>query len=468
MIGIWHFIRLRGAGLCLACLLGLLAAPVQAEKRVALAIGNDVYPNLPADRQLRKAANDAGSVAATLKSLGFEVILGTNLGRQGMIDRLADFTARLEPGDTAAVFFAGHGVAIAGVNYLVPSDVPAVSEGAEARVRGASIAEPDLIAELQARSVRVAFVVIDACRDNPFPRPAGRSIGNTRGLADARPGRGIFTLYSAGIGQTALDRLSNNDTAHNSVFTRVFVEQVKRPDMHLGDLAVEVRERVAALAQTATDDGGMPAPHEQTPAYYDQTLGGRIYLAGLPPTGRTPELAAMPAQPAARQPATERAALRPPRPSTPGESCARSGFETYCVSSVLKPQFGHQYGAANLFDASTGTAWVEGAQGNGVGESITIEFETLRRVRSIVVHNGYQKSDDIFLKNNRVRQLRVLFSGGESQIFILEDKISAQLLTLRRPLQAHWLQFIIDDVWAGNKYPDTAITKLLVNSDLMQ
>ena len=116
-----------------------------------------------------------------------------------MIDRLADFTARPEPGDTAAVFFVGHGVAIAGVNYLVPSDVPAVSEGAEARVRGASIAEPDLIAELQARSVRVAFVVIDACRDNPFPRPAGRSIGNTRGSADARPGRGIFTLYSAGI-----------------------------------------------------------------------------------------------------------------------------------------------------------------------------------------------------------------------------------------------------------------------------
>jgi hypothetical protein len=55
------------------------------------------------------------------------------------------------------------------------------------------------------------------------------------------------------------------------------------------------------------------------------------------------------------------------------------------------------------------------------------------------VHNGYQKSDDIFLKNNRVRQLRVLFSGGESQIFILEDKLSAQLLTLRRPVQAYWL-----------------------------
>ncbi|MCA1545635.1 caspase family protein [Bradyrhizobium sp. BRP19] len=445
-----------------------LATPAWAEKRVALVIGNDLYPNLPADRQLRKAANDATTVADALRSLGFDIVLGTNLGRQGMIDRLADFTSRLVPGDTAAVFYAGHGVAIAGVNYLVPSDVPTVNEGAEARVRGASIAEPDVIAELQAKAVRVAFVVIDACRDNPFPRAAGRSIGNTRGLADARPARGIFTLYSAGIGQTALDQLGSNDTAHNSVFTRIFVEQLKRPELHLGDLAVEVRERVAALALTATDAGGQAAPHEQTPAYYDQTLGGRIFLWNAESSNGAPKVAGMLVKPPARPAVAERATMRPPRPSAAGESCARSGFETYCVSSMLKPQFGNSYGAANLFDASTGTAWVEGASGNGIGEWITIEFETVRRVKSIHVHNGYQKSPDIFAKNNRVRQIRVLFSGGESQTFILDDKLSAQLLTLRPPVSAHWMQFIIDDVWAGNKYTDTAITKLLVNSDPMQ
>ncbi|WP_051350486.1 MULTISPECIES: caspase family protein [Bradyrhizobium] len=433
---------------------------------MALVIGNDLYPNLPADRQLKKAANDATSVADALRSLGFEIVLGTNLGRQAMIDRLADFTARLEPGDTAAVFYAGHGVAIAGVNYLVPSDVPTVNEGAEARVRGASIAEPDVIAELQAKSVRVAFVVIDACRDNPFPRAAGRSIGNTRGLADSKPARGIFTLYSAGIGQTALDQLSSNDTAHNSVFTRVFVEQLKRPELHLGDLAVEVRERVAALALTASDGAGEPVPHDQTPAYYDQTLGGRIYLWASLSSERP--VAGMLVKPQARPAVAERAAMRPPRPSAAGESCARSGFATYCVSSMLKPQFGNSYGVANLFDASTGTAWVEGASGSGIGEWITIEFEAPRRVKSIHVQNGYQKTPDIFAKNNRVRQIRLQFSGGESQTFTLDDKFSAQLLTLRSPVTAYWLQFVIDDVWAGNKYTDTAITKLLVNSDPVQ
>ncbi len=165
MENVLYFIQLvRSASqsllIAVACLAGVGAwgTPAMAEKRVALAIGNDFYPNLPADRQLQKAANDAATVAEALKSLGFEVIVGTNLGRQAMIDKLADFTARLEPGDTAALFFAGHGVAIAGVNYLIPSDVPAVTEGAEARVRGASLAEPDLIAELQAKSVRVAEV----------------------------------------------------------------------------------------------------------------------------------------------------------------------------------------------------------------------------------------------------------------------------------------------------------------------
>ena len=470
MGNVWHFIQSvriasRTLLISLALLAAFLAMPAAAEKRIALAIGNDLYPNLPADRQLRKAANDATTIAGTLKSLGFEVIVGTNLGRQAMIDKLAEFTARLQPGDTAALFFAGHGVAIGGVNYLIPSDVPAVTEGAEARVRGASLAEPDLIAELQARSVRVALLVIDACRDNPFPRAAGRSIGNTRGLADARPARGIFTLYSAGIGQTALDRLGGSDTADNSVFTRIFAEQLKRPELHLGDLAVEVRERVAELALKATDERGQPTPHEQTPAYYDQTLGGRIYLAGLSTANRLPELAAMSVPTPTIPPVAERAAVRPQRPSAPGESCARSGFETYCVSSVLKPQFGISYGVSNLFDDTTGTAWVEGQQGNGVGEWITVEFETLRRVRSFVVQNGYQKSSDIFQKNNRVRQLRVLFSGGETETFVLEDKISSQFLSLRRPIQAYWLKFVIDDVWAGNKYTDTAITKLLINSD---
>jgi hypothetical protein len=458
------------------CLLVSFCSAAQAAKRIALVIGNDAYTNMPAAQQLQKAVNDARTVGAALTSLGFEVTLGTNLGRQGMVDRLADFTARLAPGDTAAFFFAGHGVAIGGVNYLVPSDVPPVNEGAEARVRGASLAEPDIIAEIQARSVNVALLVIDACRDNPFPRNAGRSIGSSRGLADAKPARGIFTIYSAGIGQTALDRLTDKDPELNSVFTRIFAEELVKPGLHLGDLAVETRERVAALALRATDRAGNPAPHEQTPAYYDQTLGGRIYLAGNATSASKPAeapklAAAVPQTPrvdvaalAPKQVEAERAAAAP-RPGAVGEVCARNGAETYCVSSALKGQFGNQYGPANLFSGPQGVAWVEGRAGQGVGEWITIEFDGMRMVRTITLRNGYQKDDDIYRKNGRVRRLLLQTSQGASIPLTLQDRSGVQIVNLDTPVQARWLKFTIDDVYPGSRYTDTALSKLTVGAE---
>jgi formylglycine-generating enzyme required for sulfatase activity len=272
----------------------LSSAAALADKRMALVVGSDHYPNLGPDRQLLRAVNDAKAVGDALAKIGFSVIRGANLGRQGMIDQLDELTSQLEPGDTVAFFYAGHGVAIGGNNYLIPSDVPSVTPDAEARVRGASIAETDVVAELQARGVRVALLVLDACRDNPFPRSATRAIGNTRGLLDAKPARGVFTIYSAGIGQAALDRLEPNDPSRNSVFTRVFIDELTKPDLDLAGLAIEVREKVAALARQAKGESGQPEPHEQTPAYYDQTIGGRIFLAA-PKTA----VAAAPVSPAA-------------------------------------------------------------------------------------------------------------------------------------------------------------------------
>jgi uncharacterized caspase-like protein len=104
-----------------------MALPASAEKRVALVVGNDKYASLP---MLRNAANDAQAVGDTLRRVGFEVIRGRDLGRQAMIDKLAELTSRLDPGDTALFFYAGHGVAIGGVNYLVPIDAPAAGSGA--------------------------------------------------------------------------------------------------------------------------------------------------------------------------------------------------------------------------------------------------------------------------------------------------------------------------------------------------
>ncbi len=151
--------------------------------------------------------------------------------------------------------------------------MPQIEAGQEARLIHSALSESDVVLDLQQRGVRVAVVVLDACRDNPFKRPGVRSIGAERGLERIEPVRGVFTFYSAGLGQTALDRLSDADRDPNSVFTRVLVPELSKSGVDLTALAIDVREEVARLAATVG--------HDQRPAYYDETIGGRVYLAGL-------------------------------------------------------------------------------------------------------------------------------------------------------------------------------------------
>jgi predicted metalloprotease len=273
------------AGAVLALLVALTSA--HAEKRVALVIGNDRYANLPADQQLRKAVNDARAVGDALGRIGFDVIRGENLGRLALLAKFDELTQRLEPGDTAFFFFAGHGVAVNGGNYILPTDVPNVGPGQDTLLARVALGETDIVGDLQGRGVRVAIVVLDACRNNPFKKPGVRGVGGERGLTRIEPVRGVFSIYSAGIGQTALDRLGDADANPNSVFTRVFVPAIGKPGLSLGDLAVEVREEVARLALTVS--------HDQLPAYYDQTAGGRVYLAGLPQASTAAEPSRPPA-----------------------------------------------------------------------------------------------------------------------------------------------------------------------------
>jgi hypothetical protein len=266
-------VRLLSALAFALLLIGLGTVPSYAEKRVALVIGNDSYPRLPADQQLQKAVNDSRAVGDALGKLGFEVIRGENLGRQAMVDKLDMLAGKLSPGDTAFFFFAGHGVAINGGNYIIPSDVPAVETGQETRLARTAFSESDIVSDLQQRGARVVVIVLDACRDNPFRRPGLRSVGGERGFARVEPVSGVFTLYSAGLGQTALDRLNDADDHPNSVFTRVLVPKLTKPGTDLTAMAKDVREEVARLAGTVG--------HDQRPAYYDETIGN-VYLAGLP------------------------------------------------------------------------------------------------------------------------------------------------------------------------------------------
>jgi hypothetical protein len=219
---------LSGRGCAMRCFTGLLAlfccalagGPAEAERRLALAVGIDVYDNLPADQQLQKAVNDARAMGKALGRLGFETVVEENVARLPFTRAWQKFLNRLEPGDTAALFFAGHGVEIGGLNYLLPRDVPKVVAGEDRVLAEAAIRFNTLMDDLRDKKVRVALFIVDACRDNPFRDGAGRSVGGTRGLARLEPAEGAFVMYSAGAGEEALDRLQGADRSPNSVYTR--------------------------------------------------------------------------------------------------------------------------------------------------------------------------------------------------------------------------------------------------------
>src|ERR1700755_522638 len=237
-----------------------LAAPAYAEKRVALVIGNNDYRNVP---KLQKAVNDARTMGDTLKQLGFNVMVAENLNRQGFSEALLAFDRAVEPGDTAFFFYAGHGFEIAGQNFLLPTDVPAATEGQEELVRDSSILADRIIERLQNKKARTAILVFDACRNNPFERSGTRAVAGGGGLAPmTQLPEGVFSIFSAGPRQTALDRLSNNDDNPNSVFTRTFAKELTQPGVNLVQVAQRTRRLVSEMAETER--------HKQIRVYLDK------------------------------------------------------------------------------------------------------------------------------------------------------------------------------------------------------
>jgi hypothetical protein len=253
----------------------MVAAALPADaKRIAFVVGIDSYDNLPAEDQLQKAVNDATAVGAAFERLGFKVHSEVNPGRIRFYQSWSRFLDAVEPGDTAALFFSGHGIEMKGVNYLVPSDVPQVSDGDQPVLEAASIQVNELIAKLKERGPLVTLVVLDACRDNPFVVSGGsKSLGGAKGLSRVEPPRGVFVMFSADAGQRALDRLPQNDSDPNSIYTRNLLPLLETPGMGLRQIAVAVRDQVDELARSVG--------HSQFPAYYDAMQGkDDLYLAG--------------------------------------------------------------------------------------------------------------------------------------------------------------------------------------------
>ena len=309
-----------------------LAAPAHAEKRVALVIGNNDYKNVP---KLQKAVNDARTMGETLKQLGFSVMVAENQNRQAFSETLLAFDNAIEPGDTAFFFYAGHGFEIAGQNFLLPTDVPAAGEGQEELVRDASVLADRIVERLQNKKVRTAILVFDACRNNPFERSGTRAVAGGGGLAPmTQLPEGVFSVFSAGPRQTALDRLSNDDANPNSVFTRTFAKELLQPGENMVQVAQHTRRIVSEMAETVS--------HKQIPVYFDQMVDD-VFLNGA---AKGQAEIAKDAKPAA--PLPQVAALPPvPRTAPPNDAVnapialfSRHNGGWTVVFSILDPTLG--------------------------------------------------------------------------------------------------------------------------------
>jgi hypothetical protein len=318
-----------------ACM--FVAAPAQAAKRVALVIGNNDYKFVP---KLQKAVNDARTMGDTLKQLGFTVMVAENQTRQAFSQTLLAFDKAVDPGDTAFFFFAGHGFEIAGQNFLLPTDVPAATEGQEELVRDSSILADRIVERLQNKKARTAILVFDACRNNPFERSGTRAVAGGGGLAPmTQLPEGVFSIFSAGPRQTALDRLSNDDANPNSVFTRIFARELTQPGVNLVQVAQRTRRLVSESADTVR--------HKQVPVYFDQMVDD-VFLNGMGGKSEpAPAVAAKPAEPP--QPAQQVAALTqvqriaPPKNETtnaPIASFSRHNGGWTVVFSLADPALG--------------------------------------------------------------------------------------------------------------------------------
>ncbi|MEO0617940.1 MAG: caspase family protein [Pseudomonadota bacterium] len=244
------------------------ALPAYAARK-ALVVGINDYAHVS---KLDKAVNDARAMSAALRSIGFDVLTVEDATRRQLNRALLDFTSKLNAGDDALFFFAGHGVEIDGRNYLLPTDVPDAAPGQDSFVKGETIAADAVLEAIRKREARVSILVLDACRNNPFQQLGTRSLGGRRGLARQIAPEGTFIMYSAGVGQTALDALSEDDPHPNSVFTRSLIPLLKNPGLSLTQTARLVRRDVQRIAATVS--------HNQRPAYYDEVTGDFVFTRG--------------------------------------------------------------------------------------------------------------------------------------------------------------------------------------------
>lgn len=250
----------------LSIILLLMFVPqANAERRVALVIGNSEYKHA---NSLRNPRNDTEAVSRMFTSMGYDVHLKLDVDRQGMTSALAQFSQISQGADVAIFYYAGHGISVDGRNYLVPVDGN-IKNAAEVKLGAAVDAELAIDQALSDANVKLVF--LDACRDNPFVDQIKRSLKSTRsssitnGLSEMKSGSGTLIAFSTAPGQVALD-----GDGERSPFAEALLTHLSEPGLEVRLAMTKVR------AEVEEKTNGKQIPWEST------NLTGFYYFRDAP------------------------------------------------------------------------------------------------------------------------------------------------------------------------------------------
>jgi uncharacterized protein (TIGR02145 family) len=236
----------------------------QTSTRMALVIGNADYQY---SSVLRNPVNDATDLAATLRDLGFEVMLYTNLNYPRMKQAIDMFGEAIRGKDVGMFYFSGHGAQTKNQNYLIPVDA---NPGSEAEIEYECVNAGRVLVKMQTAGCRFNIVILDACRNNPFEKSWSRD-SSGRGLAFITAPTGSIIAYSTSPGNTASDGFGRN-----GLYTAALIQNMVLQGLKIEDVFKRVRLRVQQ------ESGNQQVPWESTSLTGDFYFNERHVSVSVP------------------------------------------------------------------------------------------------------------------------------------------------------------------------------------------
>ena len=257
--------------LCVWC------APAWAQGKLALVIGNGAYQHAT---ELPNPPNDAGDMVPVLQGMGFDVVTAINATKQDMDQRIREFAEKAETADVALFFYAGHGMQVNGVNYLIPVDAKLDTQTA----LDFETVNAENVIRYMSSDTRVGLVFLDACRDNPLSRrfqKKSRSTAVGNGLAvRTSSDPNLLIAFATAPGEVALD-----GNGRNSPFTTALIKHLPQQQKELRSVLTDVKADV----QASTGREQIPWSHDNliTNLYLNGEPGKAVEIAPVAPPAQT-------------------------------------------------------------------------------------------------------------------------------------------------------------------------------------